>query len=214
MSRIENERRFFWLTMMFSLMVLGVFTVAGLIKHEYWRYIIYEKSPYAAYQGLLLFLCFGFALANALFLFKKRGEFNQTWILFSIGFFYLTMDEIFAIHEKIRELILKPGEIQIPWLFWVEKGDYVLLVLMLTGILILPFVLREMQNNSKAWWYFISAVGFSTVAVVIDSIYLEEFSSGIQKLLQYIEVLCETGGMLFFLNSFKIKLLDTITISK
>ena len=214
MNRIENERHFFWLTLIISLMILGVFTGAGLVKQEYWRYVIYEKSPYAAYQGWLLFLCFAFALANVFVLLKKRGEFNYTWILFCIGFLYLTADEKFAIHEKIREMILKPREIQISWLFWVEKGDYVLLALMLLGIAILPLVLREMQSNKKAFVYFISAVGFSIVAVVIDSINLKIFTPSFQKLLQYIEVLFETGGMLFFLNSFMVKFFDYLVISK
>lgn len=202
MKQISFENKIFYGSAALSLAALVFCTVAGMLRHDYWSYVIYEKSPFGWYEAFLLFLCFIFAVCNLILIYKKEHKVNTVWALLSIGFLYLTFDEKFAIHEGIREGFFKPNDISLNIFFWVEKGDYVLLLLMIAGLLMLPFVLKELKKNRRTLLFFIIAVILSAAAVLTDSVNLSSFSVPVQKFLQYAEEIFETSAALFFMNSF------------
>jgi hypothetical protein len=196
------ESRFFKWSMIFLLAFTVFFTVVGVMRHSYYSYIIYHKSPMAYVQDVLLFICFITAAANTYLIYKKENKFNFVWFVVAFGFLYLAIDATFSLHQYMREAFLKPGGMSIDFLFWVEKGDYVLIFILLLGLLFVPFVLMELAKNRRAFLFFIIAVIFSVIAVVADSFDLHLFDDGFQKFLQYIEEFSEAAAQIFFINSF------------
>jgi uncharacterized membrane protein len=182
----------------------------GIFRHGYWSYVIYEKSPFGWYEALLLFLCFVFAGYNLFLVYTAERRVNVPWLILSAGFFYLTLDEKFALHESIRENFFKSNDITLDIFFWTEKGDYVLLLLMAAGLFMLPFILKELKKNAKSFIFFIIAVIFGAAAVLTDSADLSLFSADTQKILQYAEEIFETASSLFFMNSFFVSALKRI----
>ncbi len=204
MQNSKKEKSFLILSTALTIASIALCTIIGVIKHDYWSYMIYEKSPIAWLDTFLLFSCCVITAINLFFSFKKNRKINIAWLILSIGFLYLTLDERFAIHESIRENILKPQNVKIDILFWVEKGDYVLIFLAIIGLMLTPIIIKEIRNNKKALIYFVIAIIFSLLAIGDDSIDLKGLDIGLQKLLQYIEEVCEAFGMLFYLNAFAV----------
>ncbi len=183
-------------------LIFFLLTTLGICYHDYWSYIIYEKSPMGYYEALLLFFCFLIALLNFIVSHRYEEKWNLSWIILTLGFLYLTLDEKFAIHETIREEYFKPNNLTLEFLFWVEKGDYVLMFVFLVGLCAMPILYKEIKKYRKSMILFLLALIFTAGAVFTDSIDLKGIDFSLQKFIQYMEEVFETTGMLLFLNSF------------
>jgi hypothetical protein len=202
MNSEAAEKKFFKLSVIFLISAIVIFTVTGIFRHNYYSYIIYRKAPLAYLQDILLFLCFLLSGINAYLSYKNEKKFNIVWLCMCAGFLYLTLDASLHIHQTLRESFFKPNGISVKQLFWVDKGDYVLIFLLAAGLCFTPFVLKELKKRGKAVIFFVTAVIFSAAAVAADSFDLHAFGYGFQKFLQYGEEMFESAAQICFLNSF------------
>lgn len=209
-NMFEQERKTVSL-ISFAAVFICILFLTVISFPDYWKNIIYERSPLTWVESLILFSCSLVTFFNFLFLKKQSVKLPIIWLLLSCVFMYLSLDERFMIHEGIREKILKPNHIQFNFLFWVEKGDYVLFVFMAAGISLLPFILKELRSNKSAFLFYITGMIFSAFAVLTDSIDLHGKNLQMQFLIQYAEEMLETSGMLCFLNSFTAKFFEILT---
>ncbi len=198
---MKKENKFFMYSIVVTMIIITLFTIMGVLKNEYWRYIIYEKSPMGYYEALLLFLCFVVSGMNFIKYSRENNKINISRGIITMGFFYLFLDEKFGIHENIRERILKPNGIKIDFLYWMEPGDYALLGILILGLITAMFLLKELKKNKRGFIFFTIGVLFSIMAVLDDSLNLKGMNIEIQKMIQYAEEIIETCGMICFLNS-------------
>lgn len=67
---------------------------------------------------------------------------HRDWWLLAGAFLFFAMDDRFAIHERIRDHLLAPRGIRVPFLPWIGPGDFILLLYALIGLALLPRLLR------------------------------------------------------------------------
>jgi len=195
------EKRGLWLINALPLLFICILFVAQW--PEWWKWIIFERTPMTWMESLLLYSCAIMALGCASLMYINQNSIkSKRWFFLGLVFFYLTLDERFAIHERIRDGFLAPNDINIPLFFWTSSGDYILLLLLALGLFTLPYMITLFKERKIALYCFIFSIVISSIAVVIDSIEVKELSIELQREEQFIEEILETVGMLFFLNSF------------
>lgn len=201
MSSLKTIENFFsWTTFALSFIFVALLTVVKL--PDWWSYIIFESSPMTWFESVLLFACAIFALLTAMFAYlKKTTKPFFLWALLGVFFLGLSLDERFAIHERIRTLLLAPKGIKNPLFFWTEAGDFILMTILLITLFFLPTYLKIFKARKTSLVLFLIGLGFSAIAIVMDSIDVKEYNIEFQRLEQYVEEILETTGMLFFLNS-------------
>ncbi|HBN84767.1 MAG TPA: hypothetical protein DDZ89_13085 [Clostridiales bacterium] len=201
MDRFKNIEKFFFLTtIIVSCLFITLLTVIKL--PDWWSYIILESSPMTWFESVLLFACAVFAWLNAMFTYLQNEKKPFVlWGLLGIFFIGLSLDERFAIHERIRTLFLAPQDIKNPLFFWTDTGDFVLITVLLIALLFLPVYLKIFKERKSSLILFLVGLGFSVLAIVMDSIHVKGYSMEFQRLEQYVEEVLETFAMLFFLNS-------------
>ena len=101
MIKIKSENKFLGYSIIITLAVITIFTLAGIVRKDYWSYIIYEKSPMGYYEAMLLFLCFVVAGMNLIKYYREKNKINISRGIITLGFFYLFIDEKFGIPENI-----------------------------------------------------------------------------------------------------------------
>lgn len=184
----------------FSVLFVLFLVVAQL--PSWWKWIIFERTPMTWFESLLLYTCALISFGCTTFSFLERENKRTTlWALLGFAFFYLMLDERFAIHERIRDNILAPHNIKLPIFFWTSAGDFILLLYLVAGILLLPKFLALFKVRKSAYRLFIIGLCVSIVAVLMDSFNVKKMSIEFQRLEQFIEEILETAGMLFFLNA-------------
>jgi len=169
---------------------------------NWWENVILERSPMTWFESMLLWSCF--MLSGGCLLFSiLREEKSKTilWVILVLGFGFLTLDERFALHERMRDGFFAPKGIKIPIFFWTSAGDFILLVFMVIGLLMLPKILKLFKERKTALIFFIIGIVFAVTAILMDSLNVHEMSIEFLRAEQFIEELFETTGMLFFLNS-------------
>ncbi|MCM1988990.1 hypothetical protein [Oceanirhabdus seepicola] len=178
-----------------SLLVIGKWP-------NWWEYVILERSPMTWFESMLLWSCFMLCGGCLLFsILREEKSKSILWIILVLGFAFLTLDERFALHERIRDGFLAPKGIKIPLFFWTSAGDFILLVFMVIGLLMLPKILKLFRERKTALIFFIIGIFFAVTAILMDSLNVHEMSIEFLRVEQFIEEIFETTGMLFFLNS-------------
>ncbi|WP_066633895.1 hypothetical protein [Desulfolucanica intricata] len=168
----------------------------------WWELTIPELSPMTWIESLILFsIAFVGCLIVMLCYLKKDFVKLKWWGIFTFGFLYLTLDERFALHERIRDRLLAPHEIKIPLFFWTDYGDFIMLVFLITGILFSIKLLRLLKERKAAYRWFIAGICFTALAVILDSFSFTEYSLELQRLQQFGEEVLEVCGMLSFFSS-------------
>lgn len=197
-NKIENYT--ISLSIFFSALFVTLLVVAQL--PQWWKWIIFENTPMTWLQSIILFS--SSLIAGFCFILKylKSEKSSIIWILISSGFLYLCFDERFAIHERLREGFLKPLGIKIPIFFWTDVGDFILLLYLVIGLILLVKIIKIFKENKKALILFVLAVIFSSVAILMDSINIANYNIDFQRWEQFIEEILELSGMLMFTNSF------------
>jgi hypothetical protein len=154
------------------LIVTSLFIILLLIGQwpRYWEWIAKEQTPFTWYQSVLLLLVAVFSIWNAVFsLLSKMKQHALTWVLVSLAFFALTIDERFAIHERIRDKLLRPADISIPFLPWVGAGDFILLLYLAIALLLFRQVMQIFKEDSLSFKFFIIGFVLSAIAILADS---------------------------------------------
>jgi len=96
------------------------------------------------------------------------------WLVVSLGFFFLSFDEQFEIHENTRELFLKPRGwfTDIPGL---KSGDVVLPLYAVAGIVLTYLLVKDLKRNRRSLVVFLCALALIFVTAVQDSMQLRVF---------------------------------------
>ena len=202
MKRLQlTEKAAIGVSWIFS--VLFVVFIVIVQWPNWWMWVVFELTPMTWLESTILYTCamIAFGCFILSFLYKENNK-AKLWALLSFAFFYLSFDERFAIHERIRDKILAPNNIRIPFLFWIAPGDFILLIFLVIGIFIVPQVLGLFKVRKLAYYCFLIGVGLSAAVVIVDSIEVKQMSVEFQRLEQFVEEIVETIAMLLFMNSF------------
>lgn len=170
---------------------------------KWWEYIIFERTPMTWLESILLFLCAITAFSCGMLTYiSKNSKQSSLWLIISTGFILLTLDERFAIHERIRDSILAPRGVKLSIFAWTSPGDFILLIVCIISLCFVPFIYKLFEQRKASLILFISAFIVTIVAIVFDSIEWKESIMEIQRIEQFLEEILETLAMLLFFNSF------------
>lgn len=194
------ERLIITFNIVFSVLFISLLIVSKW--PNWWEGIIFERSPMTWFESMLLFSSFLTCIGCLLFsILEEQSNKIKLWIMLVLGFGYLTLDERFAIHERIRDSFLSPKGIKLPVFFWTAAGDFILLIFLVVGLLLLTRILKLFKHRKSAYICFIIGICISATAILMDSVNFHEMSIQVLRIEQFVEELLETTGMLFFLNS-------------
>ncbi len=207
MTDFRKLERFF----IIFIFAASLFFITLLVLAKYprwWEYVIFERTPMTWFESILLFSCFitAAACAGANYLLKEKKKLI-VWSVISSGFLCLTLDERFAIHERLRDKLLAPADIDIPIFFWTSPGDYLLIILFIVSAFMFPLIIRMIKARKGALLFFIAAISFTGIAILLDSFDVHNCSMPFQRAEQFVEEILETLGMLSFLSTFFLMLI-------
>jgi hypothetical protein len=161
-------------------------------------------------QSVVLVLAAAGSLLVAYVLRRATTAPALPWWLLAGGFSFLALDERFAVHERVRDGILAPRGITVPFLPWVAPGDFLLMGVAAAGLAVLPMVWRAMTPEPLARRALLVGVLLALVAVGIDSIDPSTWSVGGERLQQSFEEVIELGSGLALLTSVLCRLLGLL----
>ncbi len=179
--------------------------VLGLYFLQYpswWKWILFEETPMAWYQSILLIFSglIAFLITSYHFVLNEKKEW-LIWLMLALAFLALGIDERFALHERIRDKFLQPQGIHPRFLFWMDKGDFLLFLAMVTGLVLLPWVLKIFKDK-RAKILFILAVIVASGAVITDSFSVPVELLEQHRIKEFWEEMLELTAQLLFLNAF------------
>ena len=168
----------------------------------WWELTVPEMSPMTWMESLLLFIIAITAGLAAMLCHLKSDKISfRLWSTFSIGFLYLTLDERFAIHERIRDNLLAPMRIKLPLFFWTRYGDFILLVFLVAGLAFSFKMVNILKHRKISYILFVTGLLFAAAAVLLDSFEFTGYSLEVQRWEQFLEEILEIISMLFFFNA-------------
>lgn len=186
----------------------------------WWTWIAPEQTPMTWLQSVVLVL----AAAGALLIAHIRHYDAATvaragtarlsgpavWWVLAIGLTGLAIDERFALHERLRDGMLAPRGITVPFLPWVGPGDFLLLVAGLVGLTLLPRVWHAVAGDIGARRALAVGVGLAVVAVGVDSIDPSTWTTQQERIEQTAEEIIELGSGLALLTAVWLYLLGAL----
>jgi hypothetical protein len=202
MKRPEKvDRLFFWAPWIGTASFV-VLLVAGRWP-EWWKWVVYEDTPMTWMESIILFTIGLTGLTGAAAAYLEEDDASaRRWFLLGAAFLVMSLDERFALHERVRDRILAPRGIHLFPFFWTAPGDFVLLLEALVGVATLPFFWPLFKERPAARRCLYGAVLASLSAVLMDSVDIKPWPAAGQRLEQFWEEILETAGMLLFLNAF------------
>jgi hypothetical protein len=168
---------------------------------NWWKWIAPELSPMGWLESLLLVAVAALATGCAAASYLARGRQWWSWLPFAAAFLYLTLDERFALHERLRDLVLAPRQLYLPPFYWTAPGDFLLLFLLLLGLLAIPWLRFLFRLRPAAWYTLLAAIIVASMSVLLDSIDFHHMPLHLLQLEQGFEELLETTSMLLFLTA-------------
>lgn len=132
------------------------------------------------------------------------------WLLLAAGLAALAIDERFALHERLRDGVLAPRGVTIPFLPWVGPGDFLLLAVGLVGLAVLPMVWRAIGPDAGARRALLVGVGLAVVAVGMDSIDPTTWTTSVERVEQTVEEVIELASALALLAAVALHLLGRL----
>lgn len=180
--------------------VVTVLFVGGWPR--WWVYVAREWSPMTWMQSVLMVLSAFLAatVAAQAWLAGRTRRDLLPFLLLTVGFGWLALDERFTIHERLRDNILAPRDIRIPFLPWVGPGDFLLLGYAIAGLIVLRLVLRALAADRRARGLFLAGVALAALVVGVDSFDPDRISLTVERYEQSAEEIVElSSATLFFL---------------
>ena len=191
-----------------SIGILAPVILAGARWPLWWTDIAPEQTPMTWLQSVVLVVA-AVAAALAEVAARVRGiDTHRRWLIVVAGFSLLAVDERFAIHERVRDGVLAPRGISVPFLPWVAPGDFLLLGLAVVGVTMLPVVLRLFQPDPWAMRAVVAGVVIAAVAVGVDSINPASWTVAQERLQQTLEECVELASGLSLLTAVLLRLLS------
>lgn len=147
---------------------------------EPWEAFYGEESPINWFSSVQCAILGMWGLA--VFLITRVGRTSGSdpiarawpWLVVSLGFFFLSVDEQFEIHENTRELFLKPRGwfTEIPG---IKSGDVVLPFYAVAGVALTYLLVKDLKRNRRSLVIFLCALALIFVTAVQDSLQLRIF---------------------------------------
>jgi hypothetical protein len=175
---------------------------------SYWVYIAAEQTPMTWLQSMFWFGSVLLALLCCMLTYALEGirRSSLIWLLLAAGFAFLMADERFAIHERVRDRLLKPTGIKA--LPWMEAGDFILLIYAVIGLLLSVFIFRLYKARRSALvWLCIAALLFAT-AVGMDTFDVSRMTKSGERLEQSLEEIVELFAVISLLSSVLLMLVN------
>lgn len=177
---------------------------------SWWSWIAPEQTPMTWLQSVTLVLAAaGSMLVGYILRLSGAGDLTA-WKVLAAGCAALAFDERFAIHERVRDGVLAPRGVAIPFLPWVAPGDFLLLAVGLVGLALLPMVWRAMRTDRGASHALLLAVGLAVVAVGMDSVDPSTWTIQAERVEQTAEEAIEFASGLAFLAAVALRLLGLL----
>lgn len=183
----SQVRRLLWLIVS-SFVVIAATTQSP----TWWAWLAPEASPTRELSTILLLM----TAAGAALL--SRREHPVRWLAVAAVFVALAIDERVAIHERLRDRLLAPNDINLPLFTWVQPGDIVLLVVAGVGLLSLPWFSVLLRGRPEAQAWFGIAAMLSLTAIGLDSLPIEAWSIRAERIFQTSEEVIELGAATAF----------------
>ena len=134
-----------------SIGILAPVILAGARWPLWWTDIAPEQTPMTWLQSVVLVVA-AVAAALAEVAARVRGiDSHRRWLIVVAGFSLLAVDERFAIHERVRDGVLAPRGISVPFLPWVAPGDFLLLGLAVAGVTMAAVAVGVDSINPASW---------------------------------------------------------------
>jgi hypothetical protein len=177
---------------------------------SWWSWIAPEQTPMTWLQSVVLVVAAAASLLVA-YVLQLAGERKVTaWWVLAAGFGVLAFDERFAVHERVRDGVLAPRGVAVPFLPWVAAGDFLLLVAGLVGLALLPMVWRALRADRGALIALVVGVGLAVVAVGMDSIDPSTWTTQAERAEQTAEEVVELASGLALLAAVALRLLGLL----
>ncbi len=178
--------------------LVAVSVIATLLtRPEWWTWIAPEASLAREINTAMLLATS--ALAGLLW--WRHAADRSVFGLLAVGFLGLAVDERVAIHERLRDRVLAPRDIKLPFIPWGEPGDVVLVVVAILGLVVLRFVLRAIDDDGLAQRWFVAGAVLAVVAVALDTLPIETYQLRNEIYLQSGEEAIELAGAACFLSA-------------
>lgn len=158
-----------------ALAALSVVATA-VSRPRWWTWIAPEASLAREVNTVLLLATAGSALVLA-----RRGTVHsptgarRRLEVLALTFIGLAADERLALHERLRDRVLAPRGVRLPFIPWGEAGDIVLVVVAIVGLAALPYLMGLFRHRRVGRRWFLLACGLSAVAVALDTLPIETY---------------------------------------
>jgi hypothetical protein len=204
MSRNKNLKSEHVLLLALWLAVIGFMLLMVVAAWpQYWRFVAAETTPLTWLESVLLILT-SFVTGLIAFLEAIAGKSARKvflgWIALTAAFAWLSLDERFALHERVRDRFLKPTGMKL--LPWMEAGDLLIPFYMLCGLAATWGIWKLIGSRRGARLFLVSGIILSAVAVSMDTIDIRSLNVGTERILQSVEEGLETLAMTSFLSAF------------
>lgn len=203
-----------------ALTAVGVLAPLALAVARYpswWAWIAMEATPMTWLQSVVLVVAAVGAglVAHVLALLHRPAagparSAARTWLLLAAGFGALAIDERFALHERLRDGVLAPRGITVPFLPWVAPGDFLILAVAAVGLAVLPMVWRAVRPDPAAGRALLLGVVLAAVAVASDSVDPSTWSVAGERVQQSLEEVVELASGLALLAAVWLRLLGLL----
>lgn len=169
---------------------------------DYWLWINFENTPMTSLEVAVMFAAALVALsAGSRAWLNNDPEYREWWLL-AAGFGYFALDDRFALHERLRDKVLIPHDIQVAVFPWGGPADFLLLTYAAIGLALLPRLAGLFGPDTRARRRLFMAVGVALLAVLLDSVDLNRLSEPGQRLEQTVEECLELTAQVLFLQAF------------
>lgn len=211
-SSVERARRRF-LCGLLAVAVVAPAVLAAARAPRWWEWIAPEQTPMTWLQSVVLVLaCAACVLLSLLSdLSREPAVQRRTWLVLAGGFAALALDERFAVHERIRDGVLAPRGVTVPFLPWVAPGDFLVLGIALCGLALLPSMWRAVAVDPAARRHLVAGVLLALVAVGMDSIDPSTWTIGAERVQQTVEEIFEMAAGLCLLAAVGLRLLGHLS---
>jgi hypothetical protein len=169
---------------------------------EYWRWINYEATPMTTLEVATMFATALIAAAAGARAWLSRAPGATIWWLLAAAFLWFACDDRFALHERLRDRVLAPHGVSIPFLPWVAPGDFILIAYAAAGLCLLPSLWRLLRPHPAARWRLCAGAIVAALAVALDSVDLALLTVPMQRLEQTVEECLELAAQVLFLQAF------------
>ena len=219
LQKLEVEPRVLVVRLLTSCFAVSVIAaLIGLLSPSgKWNLMFRERYPITLLSFVLILVIA--LLCREIYRVRKGSQFSwqnpaTLWLLLSIGFFYLALDELLQLHENIDRAIHK-------MLGWSETAltdridDFILFVYACIGGMVVFHYRSEFKKFGPAWSYLVLAFVTAVVTIVFDAMtnggvfvpgLFSDANHGAlaQELLGFLEEYGKLAAQVFFIGAFYI----------